>query len=76
MRRSLTLSIRLVGVPYQLRTHLLPVKFQGFLVPALLQQHLHDESAFSLGIAGQVLTFRTKARMRVTPPPHRTPHGQ
>jgi hypothetical protein len=24
----------------------------------------------------QVLKFRTKARMRVTPPPHRTPHGQ
>ena len=32
--------------------------------------------AFSLGIAGQVLKFRTKARMRVTPPIHRTPHGQ
>lgn len=32
--------------------------------------------AFSLTIAGQVLKFRTKARMRVTPPVHRTPHGQ
>jgi hypothetical protein len=32
--------------------------------------------AFSLAIIGQVLKFRTKARMRVTPPLHRTPHGQ
>ena len=31
--------------------------------------------AFSLGIVGQVLKFRTKARMRFTPPEHRTPHG-
>ena len=26
--------------------------------------------------AVQVLKFRAKARMRVTPPQHRTPHGQ
>ncbi|WP_428489109.1 hypothetical protein [Rhodopila sp.] len=32
--------------------------------------------AFSLGIVGQVLKFRTKARMRVTSPIHRTPFGQ
>src|SRR5262252_9919891 len=32
--------------------------------------------AFSLGIVGQVLKFRTKARMRVMPPIHRTPCGQ
>ena len=32
--------------------------------------------AFSLHISNQVLKFRTKARMRVTPPAHRTPHGQ
>src|SRR6202040_2315733 len=32
--------------------------------------------AFSLGIAGQVLKFRTRAQMRVTPRIHRTPHGQ
>src|SRR5262252_6649276 len=32
--------------------------------------------AFSLGITGQVLKFRRRARMRVTPPLHRTPHGQ
>ena len=32
--------------------------------------------AFSLAIASQVLKFRTKARMRFTPPVHRTPHGQ
>jgi hypothetical protein len=31
---------------------------------------------FSLGIAGQVLKFHTRAGMRVTPPLHRTPHGQ
>jgi hypothetical protein len=31
---------------------------------------------FSFAITGQVLTFRTKARIRVTPPLHRTPHGQ
>jgi hypothetical protein len=30
----------------------------------------------SLGIANQVLKFRAKARMRVTPPVHRTPRGQ
>ena len=30
--------------------------------------------AFSLGIAGQVLKFRTKARMRVTPPVHTERH--
>ena len=32
--------------------------------------------AFSLSIAEQVLTFHVRARMRVTPPAHRTPHGQ
>src|ERR1017187_2053639 len=32
--------------------------------------------AFSLTIPGQVLKFRTKARMRVTPPVHRTPQDQ
>ena len=32
--------------------------------------------AFSLSITDQVLKFRTKARMRVTPPVHRTSHGQ
>src|SRR6516225_1528773 len=32
--------------------------------------------AFSLGIVGQVLKFRTRARMRVMPPIHRTPRGQ
>ena len=32
--------------------------------------------AFSLSITDQVLKFRTKARMRVTPPIHRTSHGQ
>src|SRR6516165_8689870 len=31
---------------------------------------------FSLGIAGQVLKFHTRARMRVMPPIHRTPRGQ
>ena len=31
---------------------------------------------FSLGIAVQVLKFRTKAQIGVTPPLHRTPHGQ
>jgi hypothetical protein len=31
---------------------------------------------FSLGIAEQVLTFHVRARMRVTPPAHRTPQGQ
>ena len=28
------------------------------------------------GLTGQVLKFRRKAQMRVTPPLHRTPHGQ
>src|SRR5271166_2113230 len=32
--------------------------------------------AFSLGIVGQVLKFHAKARMKVTPPTHRTPYGQ
>jgi hypothetical protein len=32
--------------------------------------------AFSLGITDPVLKFRTKARIRVMPPLHRTPHGQ
>src|SRR6516165_2137791 len=32
--------------------------------------------AFSLNIANQGLKFRTRARIRVTPPTHRTPHGQ
>ena len=32
--------------------------------------------AFSLNITEQVLKFRTKARIRVMPPEHRTPHGQ
>src|SRR6185312_10188594 len=30
----------------------------------------------SLGIAGQVLKFRTRARTRVMPPIHRAPRGQ
>jgi len=33
-------------------------------------------STFSLGIAGQVLKFRTRARTRVMPPIHRAPRGQ
>ena len=32
--------------------------------------------AFSLNITRQVLKFRKRARMRVTPPIHRTSHGQ
>src|SRR5713101_5603593 len=32
--------------------------------------------AFSLTIARQVLKFLTRAQIRVTPPLHRTPHGQ
>ena len=32
--------------------------------------------AFSLRITDPVLKFRTKARIRVMPPVHRTPHGQ
>src|SRR5208282_3857684 len=32
--------------------------------------------ALSLGIVGQVLKFHAKARMKVTPPAHRTPYGQ
>lgn len=32
--------------------------------------------AFSLYTTDQVLKFHRKARMRVTPPLHRTPHGQ
>src|SRR3954468_5791100 len=32
--------------------------------------------AFSLLIADQGLKFRARARIRVTPPIHRTPHGQ
>jgi len=32
--------------------------------------------AFSLAITSQVLKFPTKAQIRVTPPVHRTPHGQ
>ena len=32
--------------------------------------------AFSLISANQVLKFRTKARIRLTPALHRTPHGQ
>src|SRR6202035_508640 len=31
---------------------------------------------FSLGVAGQVLKFRTRARTRVMPPIHRAPRGQ
>ena len=31
---------------------------------------------FSLGIDRQVLKFRALAKVRVTPPPHRTPRGQ
>ena len=32
--------------------------------------------AFSLGTTGKVLTFHTGAQIGVTPPVHRTPHGQ
>ena len=35
-----------------------------------------ERMPFSLGIAGQVLKFRTRARTRVMPPIHRAPRGQ
>jgi hypothetical protein len=38
--------------------------------------HGASACAFSLPIANQVLKFRTKAQTRVTPPVHRTSHGQ
>ena len=38
--------------------------------------HGASTCAFSLSIADQVLKFHTKARTRVTPPVHRTSHGQ
>jgi len=38
--------------------------------------HGFSACAFSLRIASQGLKFRTEARTRVTPPLHRTPHGQ
>jgi hypothetical protein len=38
--------------------------------------HGASACAFSLTIANQVLKFRTKAQTRVTPPVHRTSHGQ
>ena len=43
--------------------------------PGLVSAHNLVRS-FSLGIAGQVLRFRTRARTRVMPPIHRAPRGQ
>jgi hypothetical protein len=41
-----------------------------------VQPHGSTAWAFSLRITGEVLTFRPGAQIGVTPPIHRTPHGQ
>ena len=46
-----------------------------WLAHRYFRPHASGACAFSLGITNQVLKFRAKARMRFTPPLHRTPHG-
>src|SRR5215469_6025587 len=64
--------------------HLRPSRLHGIYygaVPAwtahrYFRPHGFATCAFSLIITDQGLKFRTKAQIRVTPPVHRTPHGQ
>jgi len=48
----------------------------GLVGGGVLGQIVTRPCAFSLSITAQVLKFRAKAQMRVTPPKHRTSHGQ
>src|SRR5664279_2988133 len=61
-------------------THALPSAHYEAVRPWVAHRYFRPRGfaacAFSLAIARQVLKFRTRARMRVTPPKHRTPHGQ
>ena len=60
------------------RTTLLSAQYGAnpWLAHRYFQPHGSATCAFSLSITNQVLKFRTRARMRVTPPSHRTPHSQ
>jgi hypothetical protein len=68
-----TPSLRSVGITLRHR-------YYGGVRPLAAHRYFRPRGfstcVFSLGIAVQVLKFRTKARVRVTPPLHRTPHGQ
>src|ERR1700722_5260538 len=60
--------------------HALPSAHYGAVRPCPPHRYFRPRSfaacTFSLGIAGQVLKFRTRARTRVMPPIHRAPRGQ
>src|SRR5215471_9383315 len=77
---SYALLARLKPRWYHLRPSRLHRIYYGAVRPWLahwyFRPRVFSACAFSLGIAGQVLKFRRRARMRVTPPLHRTPHGQ
>jgi len=68
-----TCSLRSPGVT------LVP-RYYGAVRPSPAHRYFRPRGApawaFSLGIAGQVLTFRPGAQIGVTPPVHRTPPGQ
>ena len=57
------------------QTCALPISAPG-MVLRYFRPHGSSACAFSLDITNQVLKFRTKARIRVMPPEHRTTHGQ
>src|SRR5215469_18054244 len=71
----------LAPVTYPLSsTDITPLQqYYGVVRPWLAHRYFRPRGsaacAFSLGITNQVLKFRAKARMRFTPPLHRTPHG-
>src|SRR6266480_4879259 len=68
------------GGTLTLLIHALPSAHYGAVRPCPTHRYFRPRSfaacTFSLGIAGQVLKFRTRARTRVMPPIHRTPRGQ
>src|ERR1700720_4083114 len=70
---SVTCPLRSAGIPP------LP-RYYGAVRPCPPHRYFRPRSfaacTFSLGIAGQVLKFRTRARTRVMPPIHRAPRGQ
>ena len=84
-RRFLPLTVDHVGVTrmtHSLRSvGITPLRsYYGAVRPSLAHwyagPHGSSACAVSLNIANEVLKFRTKAQIGLTPPLHRTPHGQ
>jgi hypothetical protein len=84
-RRFLPLPVDQVGMTRMTRSlrsvGITPLhSYYGAVRPSMAHRysgpHGSSACAFSLNIANEVLKFRTKAQIGLTPPLHRTPHGQ